>query len=46
MIDVIITIDKGQKVEIGEFHLLVGFSVNRIAQDMNRISEEVILEVV
>ena len=46
MIDIIIRIDAGQKVEIGEFHLVVGFSVDRIGQDMNKISEEVILEVV
>ena len=28
------------------FHLVVGFNVDRIDQDMNRISEEAILEVV
>ena len=45
MIDVSIRMDIDQWVEIGEFHLVLEFSVDRIGQDMNRISEEVILEV-
>ena len=46
MIDIIIRIDTGQKVEIGESLLVVGFNVDRIGQDMQRISEEVNLELV
>ena len=38
MKDVIIRIDIGQRVEIGEFHSVVGFNVDRIDQDINRIS--------
>ena len=49
MTNVIIRIDTGQIVEIEEFHSVVGFSVDKIDQDMNRIIEmnleEVILEV-
>ena len=45
MIGIIIRIDIGQKVEIGELHLVVGFNVDRIGQDINTISEEVILQV-
>ena len=39
MIDIIIRMDIGQKVEIREFHLVVRFNVDRIGQEMNRISE-------
>ena len=46
MIGIVIRIDIGQKVEIGEFHLVVGFNMDRIGQNMSRILEEVILEVV
>ena len=38
----IIRMDIDQRVETGEFHLVVEFSVDRIGQDMKRILEEVI----